>query len=234
MADLREQRVCIKFCFRLGKTAAETHGMLFLTEEGKPMEDIGNEKKKQIPYEYYDAPLGGHRGTNKTYKAIKANFSWPNMKKEIEEYVKKCKSCQISKLLSPKGRAPMEITTTADHPFEKYSLDIVGPLPETNRGNKYILSFQDNLSKLVTAIPIPQQDADAVAREFVLHIILKMVTPEHILTDQGANFLSDLFKNTSKLLKIKKLQTTAFRLESNGGLEGSHRVLAEYLRYCVN
>jgi hypothetical protein len=28
MADLREQRVCIKFCFRLGKTAAETHGML--------------------------------------------------------------------------------------------------------------------------------------------------------------------------------------------------------------
>jgi hypothetical protein len=28
MADLREQRVCIKFCFRLGKTTAETHGML--------------------------------------------------------------------------------------------------------------------------------------------------------------------------------------------------------------
>ncbi|PNF29661.1 hypothetical protein B7P43_G15773 [Cryptotermes secundus] len=28
MADLREQRVCIKFCFKLGKTAAETHQML--------------------------------------------------------------------------------------------------------------------------------------------------------------------------------------------------------------
>jgi hypothetical protein len=28
MADLREQRVLIKFCFRLWKTAAETHGML--------------------------------------------------------------------------------------------------------------------------------------------------------------------------------------------------------------
>jgi hypothetical protein len=28
MADLREQRVCIKFCFKLGKTTAETHQML--------------------------------------------------------------------------------------------------------------------------------------------------------------------------------------------------------------
>jgi hypothetical protein len=28
MADLREQRLCIKFCFKLGRTAAETHHML--------------------------------------------------------------------------------------------------------------------------------------------------------------------------------------------------------------
>jgi hypothetical protein len=28
MADLQEQRVCIKFCFRLGKTAAQTVTML--------------------------------------------------------------------------------------------------------------------------------------------------------------------------------------------------------------
>jgi hypothetical protein len=203
-------------------------------ETGKPMGEIGNEKKQQILYEYHDAPLGGHRGMNKTYKAMKAKFSWPHMKKEIEEYIKKCKSCQVNKLLGPKGKAPMEITTTAEHPFEKCSLDIVGPLPETNRGNKYILTFQDDLSKLVTAIPIAQQDANTVAREFVLNIILKMGTPKHILTDQGTNFLSDLFKNSCKLLKIKMLQTTAFRPESNGGLERSHRVLAEYLRHYVN
>ena len=28
MADVKEQRICIKFCFRLNKTAAETHRML--------------------------------------------------------------------------------------------------------------------------------------------------------------------------------------------------------------
>jgi hypothetical protein len=37
-----------------------------------------------------------------------------------------------------------------------------------------------------------------------------------------------------RLLGIKKIQTTAFHPESNGGLERSHRVLAEYLRHYVS
>lgn len=128
----------------------------------------------------------------------------------------------------------MEITTTADHPFDKCCLDTVGSLPETEKGNKYILTSQDDLSKLVTAIPIPRQDAETIAREFVVNVILKMGTPKQILTDQVANFLSDVFKNVCKLLRIKKLQTTAFRPESNGNLERSHRVLEEYLRHYIN
>jgi hypothetical protein len=28
MTDVKEQRICIKFCFKLGKMAAETHKML--------------------------------------------------------------------------------------------------------------------------------------------------------------------------------------------------------------
>ena len=35
--------------------------------------------------------------------------------------------------------------------------------------------------------------------------------PEKILTDQGTNFTSELFKNVCKLLKIEKIQTMASR-----------------------
>jgi transposase InsO family protein len=124
----------------------------------------------------------------------------------------------------------MEITTTARKPFERCAIDIVGPTTETNKGNRYILTFQDDLTKFVLAEPIPTQE---VAREFVRSIILKFGTPEVVLSDQGSNFLSELFQNTCKLLRIKKIHTTAFHPESNGGLERGHRVLVEYLRHYV-
>ena len=51
--------------------------------------------------------------------------------------------------------------------------------------------------------------------------------------DQGANFVSEVFRNTSKILKINMIQSTVFHPESQGSIERSHRVLAEYLRHCV-
>jgi hypothetical protein len=141
-----------------------------------------------------------------------------------------------NKTLRPKTKAPMEITTTARHPFEKCLLDIVGPMTETMLGNKYILTFQDDLSKFIVAIPIPQQDAETVEKEFVLICVkhrAKIWCTCTNLNRPRFKLLSDLFKNMCKLLKIKKIQTTAFHPESNGSLERSHRVLAEYLRHYV-
>ena len=100
------------------------------------------------------------------------------MRREAEEYVKQCRSCQANKILTPKHKTPMEITTTAEHSFDKCYLDIVRPLPVTQGNNKYILTFQD---------------AETVARAFVVNIVLKYGTPRILQTDQGSNFISEVF-----------------------------------------
>jgi len=156
------------------------------------------------------------------------------MRREVEEYVKQCKSCQVNKILPPKHKAPMQLTTTAKRPFEKCYLDVVGPLPVTLQGNKYILMFQDDLSKYVVAVPVEKQDAETVARAFVEKIVLLYGTPQILQTDQGTNFMSEVFRNTCTLLKIKKIQSTAFHPESQGGIERSHRMLAEHHRHYMS
>ena len=123
--------------------------------------------------------------------------------------------------------------TTAEHPFEKCYLDVVGPLPVTQENNRYILTFQDDLSKYVVVVRIGQRDAETVARAFVEEIVLTYGTPQILQTDQGTNFVSEVFRNTCKILRIKRIQSTAFRPESQGSIERSHRVLAEYLRHYV-
>ena len=101
---------------------------------------------------------------------------------------------------------------------------------QTADGHKYVLTFQDELSKFTLAIPIVQQDAMTVARAFVEEIILKFGIPQSILTDQGSNFMSEVFGNVCKILKIKRIKCTAYHPQTNGALERTHRVLVEYLR----
>jgi len=129
----------------------------------------------------------------------------------------------------------MLITDTAAQPFDKVYLDIVGPLPLSNTGYKYILTYQDDLTKIFDCFPLKNCEAETVADCFYKNIILKyFVIPKKLITDQGTNFISNLFKRLCKLLRIKKLQTTAYHPQSNGSLERAHRPLIEYLRSIVD
>jgi len=76
-------------------------------------------KRKAILHEFHDSPVSGQRDMNKSYRAIRPHYTWPNMRREIEAYIKRCKSCQVNKTLTPRHKAPMEITTTAEQAFEK-------------------------------------------------------------------------------------------------------------------
>ena len=71
----------------------------------------------------------------------------------------------------------MEIKSTANHAFDKCYLDNVSPLPPSAKGNRYILTFQDDLSKYVVATPISQQDAETAVRALVSEIVLKYGKP---------------------------------------------------------
>ena len=69
-------------------------------------------------------------------------------------------------IYGPYVKAPFQETDTQYQPWDKLYLDVVGPLPMTEEGYKYILTCQDNLSKYLLAIPMITQTADEVALTF--------------------------------------------------------------------
>ena len=109
----------------------------FTEEKGAPEKKrervVDAETKATILYENHDSPGGGHRGMNKTFKEIRERYEWPDMKGEIEQYVKRCKSCHLNKNLSPRRKAPMEITTTASQPTLR---EVCARYSGTDWGNK--------------------------------------------------------------------------------------------------
>jgi hypothetical protein len=153
---------------------------------------------------------------------------------DVEEYITNCKVCQKNKSTSPNTKAPFQETDTQFHPWDKLYLDIVGPLPMTEEGFTYIFTCQDNLSKYLIAIPMITQIAEEIALTFMRYVILQNGILHCIVTDQGTQFMGDLFKRLCKLLKVYKVKTNTYYPESNGSLERAHKTMIEYLRCFCN
>ena len=178
----------------------------------------------------HECPVGGHRGVQRTYDRLKMYVTWPGMFHDIEEYIRKCEVCQINKYTGPYVKALFQETDTQYQPWDKIYLDTVGPSQITNEGYKYILTCQDNLSKYLIATPMMTQTADEVSLIFLRHVLLHYGIPNSIVTGQGSQFMGDIFKKLCRLLKVHKLNTAAYRPESNGALERTHKTMTEYLR----
>lgn len=88
------------------------------------------------------------------------------MKKQIEDFVKSCPLCQINKTSNKNIKAPMIITTSST-PLEKDSMDIVGPLPKSDKNCAYIITLQDDLTKCSWSMPSEYHEANIVAYYFV-------------------------------------------------------------------
>ncbi|XP_068975109.1 uncharacterized protein [Bombus flavifrons] len=191
------------------------------------------EARNNIIREKHESSVAGHKGITKTYQRIRQYYYWENMKKEIQNYVNTCKECQLKKLTRIKAKQPMVLTDTPGKAFDKISMDIVGPLPKTQKGNEYILTIQDLLTKYSIGIPIGGISSAEVADAFVKQFICRFGSPRAILTDQGTNFTSSLMKKVAKRFRIKQYTTTAYHPQSNGSIERSHHVLIEYLKLYI-
>ena len=51
-------------------------------------------------------------------------------------------------------------------PFERVALDMLGPFPKSDKGNKYLLVVGDYFSKCLEAVPVPDKEATTVAKCF--------------------------------------------------------------------
>lgn len=93
--------------------------------------------------------------------------------------------------------------------FDRVAVDILRPLPLTERGNKYVVVFTDYSTKYAEAFALPNQTATAIAKTLVENIICRHSPPRFLLSDLGANFLSELVAETYKYFEISKINTSS-------------------------
>jgi len=131
------------------------------------------------------------------------------MRRSVEEYIRRCDSCQRRKedheFVAPLGK-PEEPAG----PFVLTSMDITGPYSQTERKNKYLLTFIDHFTKSAEAFPIPDKTAETCALVYATQIITRHDTGSKLIIGQGPAFMPAFFRETCKILGVQKIRTSSY------------------------
>ena len=176
--------------------------------------------------------MAGHMGIEKTKSRVLERAMWYNLRNSCEEHVKGCAVCNRQKKKHRVARGEQQLFH-AGYALERVHIDIMGPLVETQKGNKFILVIVDQFTMWVDAFPLKNQLAETGAGVVVGEFVARVGCPLEIHTDQGGNFESELFKEMCELLEIGKTRTTSYRPSANGQVERYNRSIAQIIRCCI-
>jgi hypothetical protein len=178
---------------------------------------------------YHEPPNAGHRGVNQTSARIKNDLVWSSIDNDVKQYIKYCDDCQKAKKYGPQAM-PFRSAPVPRRCFDEISLDVVGPIPMSQSGMKYVLVTQDRLSRWVQFAPMTNTSANTTTRTFLRDWVCTYGPPSKLLTDRGTNFMSAWFQGLARFLGTEPTKCVAYRAQANGQNERSHRELSNFLK----
>lgn len=168
-----------------------------------------------------------HPGIRVTRKMVAQKYFWPGMNRDVNNWARTCLQCQRAKISRHTVSNLGEYATV--NRFEHIHVDIVGPLPTSPQGYRYLVTIIDRQSRWPEAIPVHEISASTVARVVYNEWITRYGCPIRLTTDQGRQFESYLFNELLKVLGIHRIRSTSYHPMSNGSVERFHRSLKSAL-----
>ena len=157
----------------------------------------------------------GHPGVERMMLLLHTRVFFPDMQLHAQHYIRMCEAC---KLFSAKAEAADVEHYTASTPFELLHMDFL-KLDPCKGGIENVLVVVDHFTRFAWAIPTRNQTAAVTAEALWRNVFSLFGWPERILSDQGANFLSQLMTEFCQLAGTKKLRTSIYHPQCNGAAE---------------
>ncbi|KAJ8023583.1 hypothetical protein HOLleu_36062 [Holothuria leucospilota] len=82
---------------------------------------------------FHCTPTCPHLGVKKTVERVKDSYWWKGLRKDVEDFIKRCRTCQLVKPVYQKPQGFMR-STTSMYPWEVIAMDLMGPFSTESRG----------------------------------------------------------------------------------------------------
>ena len=177
---------------------------------------------------FHADPGAGHLGVKRTLERIRSRAYWPRVTETVKRFCERCEQCQRKKAPAKSPRSPMK-TYVSGTPNERVQIDILGPLVETYKSNKYLIVLTDCFTKWASAYAVPRATATEVA-DAILDWISQHGVMKILHSDQGRVFESELVREVCEKFGIHKTRTTSYHPASDGQVERMNRTLIDMLK----
>jgi hypothetical protein len=190
--------------------------------------------KDEVLREAHESRFATHPGSTKMYRDLKENYWWPNMKREIAEFVSNCGICQQVKIEHQKPAGELQSLSIPEWKWEDISMDFVTGLPRGKKGNDAIWVVVDRLTKSALFLPMKKTDSvDKLAKLYVNEVIRLHGVPVSIISDRDPRFTSRLWPSLQRAMGTKLNLSTTFHPQTDGQSERTIQTLEDLLRSCV-
>lgn len=179
---------------------AETTSPTFLFSQ---TEDQENKEKKDEPQtekvfqkdEAFEAAfiknhnaITGHMGIDETVKKIRKEMpNDPQLREKVKERIQSCAWCQKDRIPAPMVQPQLNVLSTTE-PFTSVSIDTMGPLPEDEDGNRFIIVVIDDFTRYVELFAASDTTAQSAAKALV-SITGRYGRIRHIRSDGGSQYI---------------------------------------------
>ena len=174
--------------------------------------------------QHHNLELHGHQGRRRTTRMISERYYWPGMCEDISRWIRACSACSRRKTVRPINSGLTNITL-ADSPWKTVGIDILGPLPVTEDGYRWILTIVDQFTRWPIAIPLRGRSSAEIARALHDHLITHHGPPLTVLSDRGRELISKSIQQLCSSWGIRKVATGGYNPQGNAFCERFHRYL---------
>ncbi|CAM4850035.1 unnamed protein product [Rotaria magnacalcarata] len=162
----------------------------------------------------HDHPTAGHAGQQKTLFRLSTRVYWASMWKDIYNYVAACQECQRFKYNNRPMATPMQLHEVLE-PWHTIGIDLMGPFPTTSRQKKSLLVIVDYFTRWIELFPMRTTTSTNIAQILINEVFSRYGLPKYILSDNGPQFVSNIFEDFCNSLGIEQKFTANYHPQSN-------------------
>lgn len=111
-------------------------------------------------------------------------------------------------------------------------MDLFGPLPEGEKGEKWILLVEDTASRWVELFALRDATAESCAKALIEEVFLRYGFPRRVISDNGTQFVSAVMQKAMLVMGVDQSLIPVYHPEANPA-ERKNRELKKHLAILV-